>query len=360
MLGSPHGVDGVITIYPRQTFSIVKQTKGSSQHITASDSESTTRPITRVHRRTCIGPDAFPTTDGWRISRYNQEQLTSLSTTSHQETFFEYLQNLPPHESLLLKECETLGGGAQGICRIITSLREVILVTDGGAAADYGSFGWVLGLLNGTQLAQGSGVVFGHDPKSYRAEAHGAKAGSLFLMHLFRYHEHRLQPDDDGFQYYCDNEGLNKKLLVFRTHENALTSTCLHSEWDIISAIHSTHNAFQWMPSLFHVKSHQDDNGDPDMFDLPTLMNIEADALATKALADGASIPQVPFDSATGVMLSIAGRVITRKLEATLNNHEHTGPLLGCYRSRFHWSQKTLTSIDWDAFAIWLIRYMAS
>ena len=196
--------------------------------------------------------------------------------------------------------------------------------------------------------------MYGHDPKSYRAEAHGAKAGALFLMHLFRFFDHTL-PDadnDDGFQYYCDNEGLLKKLEVFRKYENAMTATCLHSEWDIISAIHTLHSSFPWRPHLYHVKGHQDDHSPLEELDLPTIMNIEADALATLALQNGSSQPIVPFDPATGAMLSINNHAITRQLETTIQRHEHTAPIKDYYCERFHWDPITLESIDWDTYSI--------
>ena len=79
------------------------------------------------------------------------------------------------------------------------------------------------------------------------------------------------------------------------------------------------------MSSPFHAKSHQDDYGDTNTFDLPTLMNMEADAMAMQDHAKGSSLTIAPFDPATGVMLSIAGCVITRKSEAALSFHGHTG-----------------------------------
>jgi hypothetical protein len=159
--------------------------------------------------------DVNTITDGLLTSRYQQEAYTSRTEPANKPSFQEYLLQQPEHKSSLFSHFDFLAGSTHEVCSCITSLRNTLLVTDGGATQDYGSFGWVLGLSNGTRLAQGSGVVFGHDPKSYRAEAYGAKAGSLLLMHLFRYCDHKLQDDNDGFTYYCDNEGLIMKLQVF-------------------------------------------------------------------------------------------------------------------------------------------------
>jgi hypothetical protein len=81
-------------------------------------------------------------------------------------------------------------------------------------------------------------------------------------------------------------------------------------------------------------------------------MNIKADALATKALQGSVSQPIIPFDPAIGAMLTIAGQVITRHLEATIQRHENTAPLKDYFRKRFHWCTDTFSSIDWDAFLL--------
>jgi hypothetical protein len=176
---------------------------------------------------------------------------------------------------------------------------------------NHGSFGWVLGLQNGTRRAHGFGIVFGHKPCSYCAEGYGA---TLFLLYLFQYSNCTIPdaPEASGVYYHGNDQGLLKKLAVFRRYKNAGQATCLHSEWDIVSSIHSLHSRFPWLPCVIHVKGHQEDHHHKDDPDLPTQMNIEANTLATKALQGGVSQPIIPFDPATGAMLMIAGQVITR------------------------------------------------
>lgn len=100
-------------------------------------------------------------------------------------SFSEYVQSLPDHESLLLQRVELCSESIFDVCKKLQALSEIILVSDGGAVDDYGSYGWVVGNLDGERIAKGSGSVFGNDPRSYRAEGHGAKAGMLFLIHCF-------------------------------------------------------------------------------------------------------------------------------------------------------------------------------
>jgi hypothetical protein len=125
-------------------------------------------------------------------------------------SFSEYLQSLPDHEGLLLQWYEILCDDVYFLCTNLQNLSEIALVSDGGAAFECGSYGWVICNQDSTRLARGSGSVFGFDPRSYRAEGHGAKAGILFLVHCFLYCQ---QPLPTGqFKFYCDNEGLLKKL----------------------------------------------------------------------------------------------------------------------------------------------------
>ena len=297
-----------------------------------------------------IPVDITRITDGIRISSYPMDDYAP-PDDSIPTNFLDHLKSLPAHEAVLLQHFDLLVGDVATLCTLMADITKVILVSDGGAVHDYGSYGWVLGLDDGTRLARGWGKVFGHDPKSYRAEGYGAKAGALFLWNVFEYCKKQVSTTG-GFTFYCDNEGLLKKLIVFRSYENAAQATCLHSEWDIVSAIHTIHNRFPWRPTITHVPSHQDDHHNLADLDLPTLMNIEADALATFALQDGTSQPVVPFDPACGAMLSINGRAITRNIEATLHRHEHMDPIKSYYCKRFGWDPETLASIDWDVYSM--------
>jgi hypothetical protein len=147
-------------------------------------------------------------------------------------TFQEYLHALPAHESLLLQQVELLQKDMYAICENLHPQSNVILVSDGGAVDEYSSFGWMLSTLDSTRLAQGSSSMFGFDPRSYRAEGHGAKAGMLFLTHCFQYCN-VLIPEGQ-FTFYCYNKGLLKKLQQLRSYSNAIHSTFLHLEWDIL------------------------------------------------------------------------------------------------------------------------------
>jgi hypothetical protein len=228
-------------------------------------------------------------------------------------------------------------------------LSEIILVSDGGAVA--GSYGWVVSTKEGTKIAQGSGSVFGCNPQSYRAEGYGAKAGTLFLIHCFTYCN--VSIPEGQFTFYCDNEGLLKKLQYMRSYNNAINAAVLHLEWDIVSAVHRLQSKFQPPPDLQHLKGHQDEGTPVEFLDVPSQMSVEADKLATYNLQEyGSMKPIVPFDHMSGIQLSINGQTVTRQIHAAIHQQQHLVPLQQYYRSRFHWHQETFDDIDWTNFAI--------
>jgi hypothetical protein len=86
-----------------------------------------------------------PIMDGYRTARYQQEEWPTLFSPVH-NTFSAYLKALPEHESSLLTQYALLQSNAVATCALITDLQDVILVSDGGAMDNHGSFRWVLGL----------------------------------------------------------------------------------------------------------------------------------------------------------------------------------------------------------------------
>jgi hypothetical protein len=104
-------------------------------------------------------------------------------TVSPPLTFSEHLKALPKHKSVLVQHYKLLAGPPKEVCRLVMDMSKAYLVSNGGTATDYRSYGWVLGLDDSTQLAHQWGQVFGHNPKSYQAEALGQRleAGAIFL-----------------------------------------------------------------------------------------------------------------------------------------------------------------------------------
>ena len=296
----------------------------------------------------CIPIDAIRISDGWRIGPYN-----SLSTPTLPDlplSFHEYLATLPDHERSLLLRFQFTTTDIHDIVSRITTFDDIILVSDGGAIYDYGSFGWTLGDVGGSRFAQGSGAVFGHAPNSYRAEITGCKAGLLFLIHAFRFCDSPLP--SGRLQFHCDNYGFIKKMLKFREYELSAESCGLHSEWDLLISVHHYFGLFPELPSVHHVLGHQDRDFEYADLDLPAQMNVDADALCSTELHEyGHYLPDVPFDPISIVQFCIDGRAVTRDYAAAIESRLHLPPLRIYLCQRFHWTPEIFSSIDWTSFS---------
>ena len=121
-------------------------------------------------------------TDGYRI-RFPTQNTPPSPIPVPNLTFREWLSYQPDHERCALLRFDLFDLDIHDVIQTLQSLEDYILVSDGGADFKSGSFGWILGTTDGHRLAQGSGAVFGFDPKSYRAEISGCRAGLLFLCH---------------------------------------------------------------------------------------------------------------------------------------------------------------------------------
>jgi hypothetical protein len=220
-------------------------------------------------------------------------------------------------------------------------LSDIILVSDGGAMDDYGSFGWVVSTKGGNQLAPVR--------VAFLAATQGLTGQRVTVLKLAR----SSLSTAFGTAIYCDNQGLLKKLTYLRSYNNAIHAIVLHSEWDIVSSVHRLQQDFDPPPELQHVKGHQDDGTQIEFLELPSQLNVEADTLATTALHEYGSIkPIVPFDPSSRAQLTINGCTITRQFAKAIHNQQHLAPLCQYYRLRFNWSCDVFEDIDWSQYSM--------
>jgi hypothetical protein len=120
------------------------------------------------------------TSDGWRIPGLPSAVLTPLPPAIA-PTFDIFIDQQPEHIAALLPHIQWHCHDAYNFCSQASDLSHTLLVTDRGAADNMGTFGWIIGTTSGTRLATGSGPVFGFNPRSYRAETYGCRAGMPFV-----------------------------------------------------------------------------------------------------------------------------------------------------------------------------------
>ncbi len=265
--------------------------------------------------------------------------------------FLDMLTTLPYWQSSLLQHLNPL----QPVARLQQLLEsgdqlQLYLVSDGGAKDDLGSFGWELAIGRHI-LWTCMGPTFGLEPGSFRAESYGMLSAMLFLDHYLRFFQVDTHETIEHL-FYCDNQGLLKRIgfALDRSWDNP--NHCLASEYDLESGIVDILRQLPVKFSLLHVKGHQD--GDIAVEDLPweAQMNCHADALATDFLDNWANPSKiVPFIPASKVSISIAGATITRNIARRLRLAASSPALEKHIMTKNGWNDWIFHSIDWDAQA---------
>ena len=241
-------------------------------------------------------------------------------------TFDDFIDQQPEHIATLLPRINWYCEDIYNFCQQANDLSQLLLVCDGGAADNMGTFGWIIGTITGVRLASGSGPVFGFDPRSYRAETYGCRSGLTFIKLAFRFCQLSMT---GTLSVRCDNLGLIKKQAYFRKFALAKHSAALHSEWDALISVFHLMDDFPSLPKLSHVLGHQDNDLAYQDLPLDAQMNTQTGALATMELEEYATpFHHVPFNPESRVMFSINGIAVTRRLETTIRTHACLPPLI--------------------------------
>jgi hypothetical protein len=303
-----------------------------------------TTPLLPIY---AIPVDCIERRDGWCI--LTLPTLPEEETIEFAPSWSEYVTSLPEWESMLLQRVDFQTLTPLEIYDRLSEATSAILVSDGAADHLQGAAGWVVA-IGAHRIAKGQCPVPGYDPRSYRAEGYGMIAGLLFLRHLCRFCGHlNLVPLQ---QMFCDNLGLVTKVNKLFQFRLAPAQAALHSEYDVLATIRELLSDFVNLPSIAHVKGHQDNKVAYANLPLPAQLNCDADVLATHELFQfPTTCEHVPLLPAAQAQLSIGGRTVTRKLAATIRR-QHSLRLLKTYMSqRFQWTNNTIESVNWEAFS---------
>ena len=96
--------------------------------------------------------DCTPIFDGWRIPG-NFSPSPQLHVKPIAATFDEFIDQQPEHIAALLPRIRWYCQDVYDFCEHASDLPKIMLVTDGGAADNMGTFGWIIGTTDGLQLA---------------------------------------------------------------------------------------------------------------------------------------------------------------------------------------------------------------
>jgi len=296
--------------------------------------------------------DVMDTIEGWRISTHLPiKQMTKKKV--HQKTFWEFLMEQEEHIKQYYTHID-FHEVPYNIYALFKSTKKVHIATDGGAIQFKGSLGFVFADEDGTILLTCFGQPSGNDPLSFRSEICAFLAAVRLVTLITQYYDNKLTSNDPvrgKVQVYTDSLSMIKKLKAYDKYPTAPLTTVLHSEWDVLSALHRALKWFKTYPKINWVKSHQDDKVyDKTEMPLDAYLNSEADELATIGLKRLQEKPIVPMDPNTAIQFHIGGRTITRDFKKTVREIVQLPPLRKFYCERFGWSDNIFDIIDWDIF----------
>ena len=83
--------------------------------------------------------------------------------------------------------------------------------------------------------------------------------------------------------------------------------------------VHELLSNFPTIPTVEHIKGHQEHIQSYESLDVISQMNVDADALATTELKEyGSILPTVPFDPVSQVLLHVIGRTVTGDISSSI------------------------------------------
>ena len=308
-----------------------------------------------IHRlpEDAIPVDVFAATDGWRISFYQALDLGEETQNTTPTSFLSALMQQPVHISQYYTQIDFHTVPVQ-IYEQLKTTGTIYIATDGGAIPFKGSLGFVLADKEGNILLTCYGQPAGHDPLSFRAEICAFLAAVRLISLLTEYYDAILPCTDKSkgkFQFYTDSLSMIKKLKAFSEYPTAHLKTVLHSEWDVLSALHRALQWFPIYPEINWVKSHQDDRVyDEKAMPLDAYLNSEADELATIGLKRLQEKPRVPMDPLTEIQFHLKGRTITRDFKQSVRELLSIPKLRQYYLGKYGWRDTVFDSVDWDIF----------
>ena len=197
-------------------------------------------------------------------------------------SFADYASSLPSWEQGLLVHATGYSDATPLYDLLQQHGTKLLIASDGGHHAEYGSFGWVLA-TDREIIWECKGIARGNPMSSYRAEGYGRLSMLSFLTHYLHYFGIKNHTDL-SITTYCDNESLLRKEEEFHTRDIDSSSLYTRPDHDVIMQLSALRTDLPFKIALLHVRGHQDDSCDFENLTRPAQLNVLADRLATEAL----------------------------------------------------------------------------
>eukprot|EP00957_Ditylum_brightwellii_P037442 2832358-Ditylum_brightwellii.AAC.1 len=136
---------------------------------------------------------------------------------------------------------------------------------------------------------------------------------------------------------------------IFYSHDYPFNT--LELDWDIIAQAAVTLCSYGSRLTMFHVKSHQNNNKEEEELDLPAQLNIAADNLATKyRIQYDQPLPLVPQVAVNSVQLCTTDSVISSHYSKRIQDYVTTPALKQYLKTKHEWTEDVFASIDWNTY----------
>ncbi len=269
------------------------------------------------------------------------------------ETFHEFIDTLDLWERELFPEL-SMTVDCYEFLQIVNeqeldeTATRLITVSDGSDDDGSMSIGWIIALPSGSCLARCSGPAFGPSGSSFRAEGYGFLSVTRFLVRLCEFCA--ITPTW-SVKMLTDNQGLITRLQSCLPHSNPFPNLTLASDWDVTHEIACGLRTMKQVPTLQHVKGHQDSNTEYAALSLKAQLNVDADAEAGFFQCTyPAQRPQIPWLPSNPVQLHLDGKVICARIKQQLREASTVPKYLAYVAKRNKWEPSVAATIDWHAY----------
>ena len=219
-------------------------------------------------------------------------------------------------------------------------------MSDGKAKQTKGSFGLIFSNQNKKGLLRYRGPVYGYNPSSFKGEAFGAFAVTRIIYHLVQTFGHIDKP----ISHHMDNMGVITRLDEINNRIHSLPQDCFKAEWDVLVEIKATKLSLGVKLITTHKKRHQDKHKKYEELPLMAQLNVDADHLASQALAESQVKPRSPLFAHTAYHLILNDKVITSRMKQELRRAYFLVAYGKYMEASKGWSTSTWETIQWEMY----------
>ena len=309
------------------------------------DVDKETRGLTKI-------PDGYVPSNSRNTRSRRQQYGLNVKTNKETQlpsTWRNYVNTLNLWEEKLLRQTDNQQHDA--VVNHILQEDNIDIVSDGGRAQGFGTFGWNIAGKN--CIARGRGETEGPPElmQSFQAEGYGMLAALRSLYRTLRWKD-TWPGTRKGITMHCDNIALVQRINWHFKRIVVTPKNVTAADYDVEKGITTTINILQKhniIITVKHVKGHQDRKRAVHTLSKESKMNVEADKDATLAMQTHSYSTEYSPLPTTTTMLYKQGQPVTSKEAQTLRRAYLSQDLRKYIVNREKWHNTTPEKICWIA-----------